>query len=158
MALTKISQFYKNILGRTADIGGLKHYVSQANTGRSLSDIKNEIYSSPEAIGYRSAQQDKKSAAAAADRAAAVDRQIAGIQSSFQQSLRAQQQQFAQAQREQQERMEQLQQQYAQSQARLALPEQSAQVLGTTAPLSIRRAGASRRFRRPELQIKSVNI
>lgn len=162
MALTNITQFYKNILGRTPDPGGLKYYTSQAQTGRSLSDIRNEIFSSPEAIGYRSAQQEKKTAAAVtaaqASTQAAIDRQISGLKSSFQQSLSSQQQQFAQAQREQQERMEQLQQQYAQAQARLALPEQSAQVLGAGGPLSIRRAGASRRFSRPELQIKSVNI
>ena len=162
MALTNITQFYKNILGRTPDPGGLRHYTSQAKSGRSLSDIRNEIYSSPEAIGYRTAQQQKQTTAAvtAATTAtqAAVDKQISGLKSSFQQSLNTQQQQFAQAQREQQERMEQMQQQYAQAQARLAAPEQSAQVLGVGGPLSIRRAGASRRFSRPELQIKSVNI
>ena len=83
--------------------------------------------------------------------------QISQLQSSFQQQMQQQQAQFAEAQRRQQEKLEQMQQQALQAQTRQAAPQKEAQVLGAGKSLTIR-PGASTRFSRPELQIKSMNI
>jgi len=80
----------------------------------------------------------------------------------FQQQLQDQQtrfqEQFDTAQRDQQARLEALQQQALQAQIRQTTSKQAPQVLGVGKSLAIRRLGASTRFSRPELQIKSVNI
>lgn len=145
----EITRFYREILGRAPDPGGLRGYSSQAAGGRSLADIRNEIYGSPEGVSYRAKQQEQK--------VQAFQNQIASLQSGFQQQMQQQQAQFAEAQRRQQERIEQMQQQALEAQTRQAAPQQAAQVLGVGKSLTIR-PGARTRFSRPELQIKSVNI
>ena len=84
-------------------------------------------------------------------------KEISKLQDTFRQQMQAQAAQFQAAQRAQQERLEQLQQQALQAQTRQAAPETEAQVLGVGKSLTIR-PGASTRFSRPELQIKSMNI
>ena len=131
--------------------------MSQAQGGRSLFDIRNEIYASAEAQQYRRAQQQ-------AAFQTQLSQQIASLQSGFQtqmqeqqaaqqQALQAQQAQFAQAAQQQEQRMVQMQQEAA----RRAAPQQTPQVLGLGKSLTIR-PGAGKKFSRPELQIKSVNI
>ena len=145
----EITKFYRDILGRAPDPGGLKTYTTQAAGGKSLSAIRSDIYGSPEATRYRARQQEQK--------VQAFQNQIASLQSSFQQQMQQQQARFAEAQRRQQEKMEQMQQQALEAQTRQAAPQQTAQVLGVGKSLTIR-PGARTRFSRPELQIKSVNI
>jgi hypothetical protein len=147
MALAEITRFYQNILGRQPDRTGIATYTAEAAAGRSLSDIRNDIYNSPEANRYRAEQQNQE-----------FQNQISQLQSTYQRQVEQQQAQFAEAQRRQQERMAQIQQQALEAQTRQAAPQQAAQVLGVGKSLAIRRPGASTRFSRPELQIKSVNI
>jgi hypothetical protein len=66
-------------------------------------------------------------------------------------------QKFAEAQIRNEEKMQQMQQQALEAQTRQAAPQQSAQVLNAGKSMVIR-PGASTRFSRPELQIKSMNI
>jgi len=83
--------------------------------------------------------------------------QIAGIQTSMQQQIDAQRRQMEQQQQEYQRRVEEMQQQALQAQTRQAAAPQTAQVAAPSKSLFIR-PGASTRFSRPELQIKSMNI
>ena len=83
--------------------------------------------------------------------------QIAGIQTSMQQQIDAQRRQMEQQQQEYQRRVEEMQQQALQAQTRQAAAPQTAQVAAPGKSLFIR-PGASTRFSRPELQIKSMNI
>jgi len=142
----EITKFYQDILGRAPDAGGLKAYTTAAEGGRSLSSIRTDIYSSPEATRYRAKQKEQ-----------AFRDQITSLQKSFQEQMQQQQAQYVEAQRKQQERMKQMQQQALEAQTRQAAPQQTAQVLGVGNTLTIR-PGASTRFSRPELQIKSMNI
>lgn len=80
------------------------------------------------------------------------------LTSKFESAMATQAAQFAEQRRKQEERMQQLQQQMIEAQTRQATPQQTAQVLGIGKASAIRRAGASTRFSRPELQIKSMNI
>lgn len=84
-------------------------------------------------------------------------KEISQLQDTFRQQMQAQATQFQAAQRAQQERLDQMQQQALQAQTRQAAPQKQAQVLGAGKSLTIR-PGASTRFSRPELQIKSMNI
>ena len=88
---------------------------------------------------------------------ASFQNQISSLQSSFQQEMQRQSSQFAEAQRKQQEKMQQMQQQALEAQTRQAAPQKEAQVLGGGKSMVIR-PGASTRFSRPELQIKSMNV
>jgi hypothetical protein len=83
--------------------------------------------------------------------------QITTLKNTFEKQMKQQQDQFAEAQRKQQERLEQIQQQSLEAQTRQAAPDRTAQVLGGGKSMIIR-PGNSTRFRRPELQIKSMNI
>lgn len=83
--------------------------------------------------------------------------QISQLQNSFQQQMQQQQAVFAEAQRKQQERMEQMRQSALEAQTRQAAPQKEVQVLGGGKSMVIR-PGASTRFSRPELQIKSMNV
>lgn len=149
----QITQFYQNILGRAPDPGGLQTYTSAAQGGRSLSDIRNEIYGSTEAINYRAAQAEQQRQ----DLIRGFESQISSLQSGFQTQMQQQAQQFAEAQRQQQIKMERMAQQALEAQTRQAAPKQTAQVAGPGSSMIIR-PGASTRFSRPELQIKSMNI
>ena len=130
--------------------------VRQAEAaGMSISDIIRAGYEQQFSFGWRAQnylQQRQKE-----EITARYQDQLRGLQSSFQQQMQQQGSQFAEAQRKQQERVEQIQQQSLQAQTRQAAPQQSAPVLGVGKHLTIR-PGASTRFSRPELQIKSVNI
>jgi|TARA_Y100000033_G_C2694877_1_gene85569 ElaB/YqjD/DUF883 family membrane-anchored ribosome-binding protein len=158
MAQNEIIGYYQNILGRAPDPGGLKNYLGQASGGRSLSDIKNEIYGSPEARGYRSTQQQQQIGQLFQNEITSLTESLT---STFQKQFELQQRQFAEAQKRQQELMKQqmakMQQQSLETQRRQAAGTQTAQVLGGGKSLTIR-PGASKKFSRPELQIKSVNI
>jgi DNA-binding transcriptional MerR regulator len=83
--------------------------------------------------------------------------QITTLKNTFEQQMQEQQARFAEAQRKQQKRLEQIQQQALEAQTRQAAPDKTAQVLGGGKSMIIR-PGNSTRFRRPELQIKSMNI
>ena len=83
--------------------------------------------------------------------------QISGIQTSMQQQIDAQRRQMEQQQKEYQRRVEEMQQQALQAQTRQAAAPQTAQVAAPSKSLFIS-PGASTRFSRPELQIKSMNI
>lgn len=154
MAQNEIIGYYRNILGRAPDPGGLLNYLGQASSGRSLSDIRNEIYGSQEARGYRSTQTDKLFQNE-------LSSLTENLTSTFQKQFELQQRQFAEAQKRQEELMRQqmakMQQESLEAQRRQASGTQTAQVLGGGKSLTIR-PGASKRFSRPELQIKSVNI
>lgn len=154
MAQNEIIGYYRDILGRAPDPGGLQGYLGQARSGRSLSDIRNEIYGSQEARGYRSRQQQQQTKNELASL-------TENLTSTFQKQFELQQRQFAEAQSRQQELMRQqmakMQQQSLEAQRRATVGTQTAQVLGGGKSLTIR-PGASKKFSRPELQIKSVNI
>lgn len=158
MAQNEIIGYYRNILGRAPDPGGLKNYLGQASGGRSLSDIRNEIYASPEARGYRSTQQQQQTKGLVKNELTSLTENLT---STFQKQFELQQRQFAEAQKKQQELMSQqmarMQQESLEAQRRQAVGAQTAQVLGGGKSLTIR-PGASKKFSRPELQIKSVNI
>ncbi|ADZ69242.1 hypothetical protein SL003B_0812 [Polymorphum gilvum SL003B-26A1] len=64
--------FYRGILGREADAGGLDHWVSQLDGGASTLDIAAAIAGSPEA-------EARRNAASATDRQAAIDGEAARL-------------------------------------------------------------------------------
>ena len=80
------------------------------------------------------------------------------LRSSFEDAMKQQASRYAELQRKQEQAMQQMRQQMLEAQTRQAAPQQTAQVLGIGKAPGIRRAGASTRFSRPELQIKSMNI
>ena len=52
----EITSYYRESLHREPDAGGLAHYVAQAKAGRPLSEIENEIATSPEAQALQASQ------------------------------------------------------------------------------------------------------
>lgn len=123
--------------------------------GMSISDIIRAGYDQKFFFGHRA--QDYLQQKQQEQLAAGFQDKISSLQSSFQQEMQRQGAQFAEAQRKQQEKMEQMQQQALEAQTRQAAPQKQAQVLGGGKSMVIR-PGASTRFSRPELQIKSMNI
>ena len=94
MAQNEIIGYYRNILGRAPDPGGLQNYLGQASSGRSLSDIRNEIYGSQEARGYRSTQQQRQTKDLVKNELTSLTESLT---STFQQQFQQQQKQFAEA-------------------------------------------------------------
>ena len=121
----------------------------------SISDIIKAGYEQRFFFGHRA--QDYLQQRQKEEQTARFQNQIRDLQSSFDQELKQQGANFAEAQRRQQEKMQQMQQQALEAQTRQAAPQKEAQVLGVGKSLVIR-PGASTRFSRPELQIKSMNI
>ena len=121
----------------------------------SISDIIKAGYEQRFFFGHRA--QDYLQRRQREEQTAGFQNQIRDLQSSFEQELKQQGANFAAAQRKQQEKMQQIQQQALEAQTRQAAPQKEAQVLGVGKSLVIR-PGASTRFSRPELQIKSMNI
>lgn len=44
----QVNSAYNDVLGRDPDSGGQQHYINQLNEGRSIADIRNEMYGSDE--------------------------------------------------------------------------------------------------------------
>jgi hypothetical protein len=86
-----------------------------------------------------------------------VTQQITSLKTGFESAIQEQQRQIQAQQEAYQKRVEQMQQQMLQAQTRQAAAPQTAQVAAPGKSMIIR-SGASTRFSRPELQIKSMNI
>lgn len=134
---------------------GLNPVKRAEAAGMSISDIIRAGYEQRFFFGHRA--QDYLQQKQQEQLQAGFQNQIRDMQSAFQQELKQQGANFAAAQRKQQEKMQQIQQQALEAQTRQAAPQQTAQVLGVGKSMVIR-PGASTRFSRPELQIKSMNI
>tara|TARA_R100000005_G_scaffold93795_1_gene70070 strand:+ start:50 stop:487 length:438 start_codon:yes stop_codon:yes gene_type:complete len=134
---------------------GLRAVQKAETSGMSISDIIRAGYDQRFFFGHRA--QDYLQQRQKEEQTARFQNQIRDLQSSFDQELKQQGANFAEAQRRQQEKMQQMQQQALEAQTRQAAPQKEAQVLGVGKSLVIR-PGASTRFSRPELQIKSMNI
>lgn len=80
------------------------------------------------------------------------------LTSSFESALAEQQRQIQEQQAAYEKRVQEMQQQLLQSQTRQAAAPQTPQVATPGGRSMVIRAGASTRFSRPELQIKSMNI
>ena len=88
---------------------------------------------------------------------AQLTQQLSDLRTSFDAQVKAQEEAMKEAQRKYQEDMERMRQLQLESETRQAAGQQSAQVAGPGKSMFIR-PGASTRFSRPELQIKSMNI
>jgi|11BtaG_2_1085332.scaffolds.fasta_scaffold00130_17 hypothetical protein len=130
---------------------GLNPVKKAEAAGMSIADIIKAGYDQKFFFGHRAQDylQQKQSAS--------FENQIKDLQSTFQNQMKEANQKFAEAQARNEERIQQMQQQALEAQTRQAAPQQSAQVLNAGKSMVIR-PGASTRFSRPELQIKSMNI
>lgn len=148
-----MSSFIKTYGGNTETMrhSGLKAVKAAEAAGLSISQIQQMARS--QGVSFGSGAQDYFRQ----KQAESFQNQISQLQSSFQQQMEQQQAIFAEAQRKQQERMKQMQQSALEAQTRQAAPQKEAQVLGAGKSMVIR-PGASTRFSRPELQIKSMNV
>jgi hypothetical protein len=134
---------------------GLRAVQKAEASGLSIADIQRMGYEQRFFFGPRA--QDYLQQKQQEQLQSGFQNQIRDMQAAFQQELKQQGANFAAAQRKQQEKMQQMQQQALEAQTRQAAPQKEAQVLGAGKSMVIR-PGASTRFSRPELQIKSMNI
>ena len=119
--------------------------------GMSIADIIKAGYDQKFFFGHRAQDYLQK------QQGSNFENQIKDLQSTFQQEMQAANTRFVEQQRKNEEKIQQMQQQALDAQTRQAAPQQSAQVLNAGKSMVIR-PGASTRFSRPELQIKSINI
>jgi hypothetical protein len=130
---------------------GLKPVQRAEAAGMSIADIIKAGYDQKFFFGHRAQDYLQK------QQSSNFENQIKDLQSTFQQEMQAANTRFVEQQRKNEERIQQMQQQALEAQTRQAAPQQSAQVLNAGKSMVIR-PGASTRFSRPELQIKSINI
>ena len=83
---SQVESAYQDVLGRRPDSGGQEHYINQLNEGRSIAEIRNEMYGSDEYQNIRnnevSAAQDRadKAEQSIRDLRGQYDSQISGYQ------------------------------------------------------------------------------